>query len=64
MDNVGAKIKSRRKLLGMSRAELAAKSGVSEVTIWKLENEKQISIRLVTLQKLVKALNDIVERYI
>ena len=54
---MGYKIKERRESLGMSKEELALKSGVSRVTIWALETNPEYTTTTKTLVKLATALN-------
>lgn len=54
--NVGEKIKSLRMQVGLSQEELAIKSGISRVTISKLENGTQDITTNKTLAMLGKAL--------
>lgn len=51
------KLKKRRLELKMSQDELAAKSGVSRVTIYLLETGEQLVTKSSTILALAKALN-------
>ena len=52
---IGAKARQRRELLGLSRRELAAKSGVSEPTIARFELNGTATLSVMI--KLARALN-------
>ena len=54
--NLGKKIKRLRIQLGLSQEELAVKSGISRVTISKLENGSQAITTSKTLSMLGEAL--------
>lgn len=50
------KIKERRRELDMSQTELASLSGVSRMTIYKLENDEKLVCTTRTLSKIADAL--------
>ena len=50
------KLRDYRKALGMSMSELGRRSGISRMTIWKIENDAPQSYTMRTLQKLASAL--------
>lgn len=54
-------LKIKRIMLGLSQKDLAALSGVSNVTILKIEKGKVDNVKLGTLKKLAAALNSTVE---
>lgn len=49
-------IKERREKIGMSQADLVKKSGVSRATVYFLENNCDIDVRISTLNALAKTL--------
>ncbi|MBS6889173.1 MAG: helix-turn-helix domain-containing protein [Clostridium sp.] len=53
--------KIKRIMLGLSQKDLAALSGVSNVTILKIEKGQIDNVKLGTLKKLAAALNSTVE---
>lgn len=53
---LGIKIKKARERAGMTRSELARKSGISRVTIWALESGKQQTTTTHTLSCIADAL--------
>lgn len=59
---MGYKIKEKRKEKRMTQAELAAKSGVSRVTISGLENGTLRATSSTTLLKLARALDTTVDQ--
>lgn len=54
-------LKIKRIMLGLSQKDLAALSGVSNVTILKIEKGQIDNVKLGTLKKLAAALNSTVE---
>ena len=58
---MGYKIKEFRESLGMTKEELAEKSGVSRVTIWALESNPNYTTTTKTLMKIANALNTTVD---
>lgn len=57
METLGARLKRARQYAVLSQEELAAASGVSVVTISRLENDQQEAPRPSTIRKLAKALD-------
>lgn len=53
--SIGAMLRQARKEIGLTQAELAAKTGTSKHYISKIENEKS-GIELMTLKKIVEGL--------
>lgn len=56
VDTLGNRLRARRLEKGLSMAKLAVESGVSKVTIVKLETGQQTNPRLRTLEDLAVAL--------
>lgn len=56
-----SKIVELREKLGMTQAELAARVGVSQPFIARLENDEAANLSLETLVKLVEALDGAIE---
>ena len=54
---IGQNVKSCRKALNMTQAELAEKSGVSRSTISYIENGKERNLTFRTVNALTKALD-------
>lgn len=54
---IGTYIRTRRAESGLTIKELAAKSKVSHIEIWRYENDKRKNINLTILAKLAKALD-------
>jgi len=57
MLTIGSYIKTRRIEKGWTRKELSKKAKVSEIEIFRVENNKRKSINLQIINKLVKALD-------
>lgn len=55
------KLKFYREKKGLSQEELAKKSGVSRVSISKIENDKAKDIKIGTLKSLAAALDEPVQ---
>lgn len=55
------KLKFYREKKGLSQEELAKKSGVSRVSISKIENDKAKDIKIGTLKSLAEALDESVQ---
>lgn len=53
---VAGRVKRRRDLLGLTQKELGAKAGLSEVSIWQIENRQRDRLRALTMRKLAAAL--------
>lgn len=51
------KLKEIRESQGLSATELTQRSGVSRMTIWKLEHDAPQSYTMRTLQKIAQALH-------
>lgn len=56
IENIGETIKFHRKKSGLSQLELADLAGVGKTAIFDIEKGKQ-TVRLATLEKVLKALN-------
>ena len=54
---IGPSIRERRKLCGLTQAELAGRAGISRVTLSKLENGKLSGISLRTVLTTLDQLN-------
>ena len=55
--NVGFKVQFLRKKNGMSQAELAEKSGLSDSTISHLESTNVYTVSIIALNRIAVALN-------
>lgn len=53
---IGENIKQKRLKLGMEAQELAAKSNISVVTLWKIETGRQNDIKVSALYQIAKNL--------
>lgn len=58
---MGYKIKEEREAQGLTQEELAAKSGVSRVTISLIESGKSTNVMISTLAKIATALGKSVD---
>ena len=56
-DDIGARIKARRKDVGMTQEELGKKIGVTKATINKYETGVVINMKRPTIEKIAKALD-------
>jgi transcriptional regulator with XRE-family HTH domain len=55
-EEVAERVKRRRTLLGLTQKELGVKAGLSELSVWMVENNKRERIRALTMRKLAGAL--------
>lgn len=46
-NEIGKQIKEKRIEMGMSQEDLANKSDVTKLTIWNIENGKNVSVKLL-----------------
>lgn len=53
---VAERVLRRRTLLGLTQKELGVKAGLSELSIWMIENGKRERLRALTVRKLAAAL--------
>lgn len=56
-DDIGTRIKARRKDVGMTQEELGKKIGVTKATINKYETGVVINMKRPTIEKIAKALD-------
>ena len=56
-DDIGARIKARRKDVGMTQEELGKKIGVTKATINKYETGIVVNMKRPTVEKIAKALD-------
>ena len=56
-DDIGIRIKARRKDVGMTQEELGKKIGVTKATINKYETGVVINMKRPTIEKIAKALD-------
>lgn len=59
---MGYRVQQLREEAGMSREELAAKSGVSRATIWALESNSDRNTTSKTLSRIARALGVSVDK--
>lgn len=61
--SMGKRIRSQRNILGLSRAVLAKRVGISETALWKIENDRTAILKSTTLMNLAREL-EIAPEYI
>lgn len=60
---IGEKIKDKRLKLGMEAQELAAKSNISVVTLWKIETGRQNDLKVSALYAIAKNLGSSMDSF-
>lgn len=56
MTKIGKQLKAARDAKNMSRAELSAMCGVSQPTIYAIENDSNPNVKLSSIHKIAQAL--------
>lgn len=57
MQNIGHQIRSIRKVLGMTQAQLAERSGLTQSKVYGIEKGKRNNLNFASINKLAEALN-------